>query len=96
MIFYSRSIAYLAPEMLEQKGHGRAVDWYLLGVLLYELIVGLPPYFSKNRDELFKNIKSGPLLMPRNISEEAKSLIRMVELPFFFYFSTNNFIILFK
>ncbi len=43
------SVAYLAPEMLRRSGHGRSVDWYLLGVLLYELLVGVPPYFNRNR-----------------------------------------------
>ena len=47
------SIAYLAPEMLRRTGHGKSVDWYLLGVLLYELLVGLPPHFTNNREELF-------------------------------------------
>jgi len=37
------SVAYLAPEMLKRSGHGKAVDWYLLGVLLYEMLVGTPP-----------------------------------------------------
>ena len=49
-IFYLyRSIAYLAPEMLKRKGHGKAVDWYLLGVLFYEMLVGIPPYFTNNK-----------------------------------------------
>jgi len=43
------SIAYLAPEMLKRAGHGKSVDWYLLGVLLYEMVVGLPPYFTNDR-----------------------------------------------
>jgi serine/threonine protein kinase len=43
------SVAYLAPEMLRRSGHGRTVDWYLLGVLLYEMLVGIPPYFNKNK-----------------------------------------------
>lgn len=42
------SPAYLAPEMLNRSGHGKAIDWYLLGVLLYEMLVGLPPYYCKN------------------------------------------------
>ena len=69
------SIAYLAPEMLRRKGHGKSVDWYLLGVLLYEMLVGVPPYFSGNKDELFKNIMEGPLKLPRSISSEAKNLM---------------------
>lgn len=40
------SVAYLAPEMLKQKGHSKSLDWYLLGVIFYEMIVGLPPYYS--------------------------------------------------
>lgn len=43
------SVAYLAPEMLRRSGHGRTVDWYLLGVLLYEMLVGVPPYFNQDK-----------------------------------------------
>jgi serine/threonine protein kinase len=43
------SVAYLAPEMLRRAGHGKSVDWYLLGVLLYEMLVGMPPYFNRDR-----------------------------------------------
>ena len=42
------SISYIAPEILLKKGHGRAVDWYLFGVLIYEMLVGMPPYYSRN------------------------------------------------
>ena len=42
------SKAYLAPEMIKQKGHGKSIDWYLLGTLIYELVIGVPPYFSKD------------------------------------------------
>jgi serine/threonine protein kinase len=35
--------------MLERKGHSFALDWYLLGVLLYELLDGYPPYYDKDR-----------------------------------------------
>lgn len=50
------SVAYLAPEMIRKAGHGKSVDWYLLGVILYEMIVGQPPYFSESKDQLFNNI----------------------------------------
>jgi serine/threonine protein kinase len=43
------SIAYLSPEMLRKVGHGKSVDWYLLGVLLYEMLVGKTPYFSDSK-----------------------------------------------
>lgn len=51
------SVAYLAPEILSKQGHSRTVDWYLLGLLLYELIVGLPPYYNAKKEILFENIK---------------------------------------
>lgn len=69
------SIAYLAPEILKRSGHGKAVDWYLLGVLLYEMLVGQPPYFSQNREEIFHNIMNAPLKVPSYVSHNAKSLM---------------------
>eukprot|EP00826_Nyctotherus_ovalis_P064810 TRINITY_DN9514_c0_g2_i2.p1 TRINITY_DN9514_c0_g2~~TRINITY_DN9514_c0_g2_i2.p1 ORF type:complete len:239 (+),score=59.27 TRINITY_DN9514_c0_g2_i2:1533-2249(+) len=69
------SVAYLAPEMVKKSGHGRSVDWYLLGVLLYEMLVGIPPYFNKNREKLFENIERGPLEVPPEVSPVALDLI---------------------
>ncbi len=45
--------AYLAPEMVRRSGHNRMIDWYLLGVMLYELLTGLTPYYSNTKEELF-------------------------------------------
>ena len=73
------SIAYLAPEVLRRNGHGKAVDWYLLGVVLYEMVVGLPPYFSINKGELLNNIQKGKLKIPTNLSIEVKELIKEVK-----------------
>jgi len=50
------SYAYLAPEMVRKTGHGKTVDWYLLGVILYEMLTGMPPYYDEDKNELFKNI----------------------------------------
>lgn len=55
------SVAYLAPEMLNKSGHGKSVDWYLLGVLLYEMLNGIPPYFDQDRDKMFEKIKTHKL-----------------------------------
>ena len=66
--------------MLRRSGHNRTVDWYLLGVLIYEMLVGIPPYFSSNRDELFQNIQKAQLKLPKILSEEAKHLITSVSL----------------
>ena len=50
------SVAYLAPEMLRRSGHSRSIDWYLLGVLIYEMLVGVPPYFNTSKSKLFEQI----------------------------------------
>ena len=70
------SIAYLAPEMLQKKGHGKAVDWYLLGVLLYEMIIGVTPFFSNSKEQIFYNIENEKLVIPDYVSKEAADLIR--------------------
>lgn len=69
------SIKYLAPEMLKKTGHGQSLDWYLLGVLLFEMTIGVTPYFSTNRDTLFDNILYSNLKFPKNISPELKDLL---------------------
>lgn len=72
------SVAYLAPEMLKRQGHGKAVDWYLLGVVMFELLVGLPPFYANNREELFYNIENAILKIPSYISPEARNLLKAV------------------
>ena len=50
---------YLAPEVLNRRGHGRAADWWSYGALVYEMLTGLPPFYSRNRERLFQNILYG-------------------------------------
>ena len=66
---------YIAPEVLLRQGHGRAVDWWSLGALLYEMISGLPPFYSRNRETMFEKIMSAELVFPPFMSEDAKSLL---------------------
>jgi len=61
-------VAYLAPEMVKKKGHGQSIDWYLLGVLLYEMLTGLPPYYDDDKDVLFENIQQKELEIPKELS----------------------------
>lgn len=81
------SIAYLAPEVIMRQGHGKSVDWYLLGVIMYEMLVGMTPFYSKNKMQLFENIKKGKLEFPSWVSKNAKDLLTKVILTHNFSFS---------
>lgn len=69
------SAAYFAPEMVKRDGHSKSIDWYVLGAMLYEMLMGKPPYYSPNRESLYSNIKKGDLTFPSEISNLAKDLI---------------------
>lgn len=76
------SPAYLSPEVLLSKdkpynGYGKSVDLYGIGAVLYEFLLGSPPFFSPEIPELFKKIKEGKLEFPKNVSPEAKDLIKV-------------------
>ena len=72
------SVAYLAPEMIRRAGHNKSIDWYLLGVLIYEMLVGVPPYFNPDKNILFKNIESGPLKIPHTMPQSARNIILLL------------------
>jgi serine/threonine protein kinase len=66
---------YIAPEVLKRQGHGRAVDWWSLGALLFEMISGLPPFYSRNRETMFEKIMKAEISFPPFMSANAKDLI---------------------
>lgn len=47
---------YLAPEVIKKEGHGKAVDWWCIGCIIYEMLTGYPPFRNQNRMELFEEI----------------------------------------
>ncbi|RFU81640.1 serine threonine- kinase gad8 [Trichoderma arundinaceum] len=55
---------YLAPELLKGEGYGKTVDWWTLGVLLYEMLTGLPPFYDENTNEMYRKILTAPLNFP--------------------------------
>ena len=68
----------MAPEILSRSGHNRTVDWYLLGVMMYELLTGKPPYYNPYKEKLFKNILTQRLKFKKGVSREARDLITRV------------------
>jgi len=69
------SYEYMAPEMIKQEGYDLSLDFYSLGVLIYELVSGIPPFYSKNRKEQERQILSKELKFPGYFSSELKSII---------------------
>ncbi len=66
---------YLAPEILYKEGHGKAVDWWCLGCFIFELLTGLPPFYSENRDGQFDKIKFSEPNYPQWTSPKLKALL---------------------
>lgn len=69
------SIAFIAPEILLRKSHGHTVDIYGLGVLLFTMLVGKPPFWSNDKLTLVLNIRSAPLEIPEGVTGDAASFI---------------------
>lgn len=67
---------YLAPEILMNKGHGKAVDWYCLGIFIYEMMVGRCPFMHEDPYEIFKMILTEKIRFPRHFDSSAKSIIK--------------------
>ena len=67
---------YLSPEILDRKGHGTASDWWNLGMVLFEMLTGLPPWYTTDRQKLFDSLRHAPLEFPYHVSRTAQSIIR--------------------
>lgn len=69
---------YLAPEILYKQGHGKPVDWWTLGSIIFEMITGWPPYHLQNpnrREELFEKIKTENPKYPSKVQGDLKDLL---------------------
>lgn len=67
---------YLAPEILLNKGHGKPVDWWTLGILIYEMLAGIDPFTDDDPMAIYQNILKGNLKFPKNFDKDAKSLVK--------------------
>ena len=67
---------YIAPEVLLNKGHGKGVDWWTLGILIYEMLAGQPPFVDDDPMGIYQQIIAGKVSFPRFFDRNAKSLIK--------------------
>ncbi|KAI9228198.1 MAG: camp-dependent protein kinase C subunit [Piptocephalis tieghemiana] len=67
---------YLAPEIIQSKGYGKAVDWYSLGILIFEMLAGYPPFYDEDHFKLYEKILVGRIRWPPHIDPNAKDLIK--------------------
>ena len=69
---------YLAPEIITMEGHDKNADWWSFGILLFEMLCGLPPFYVENLDKMYEMIKTSSIKFPKRIalSEDAKDVIR--------------------
>jgi protein kinase X len=67
---------YLAPEIILNKGHSKAVDWYCLGIFIYEMMVGRCPFMHEDPYTIFTMILSSRIRFPKFFDSKAKSIIR--------------------
>ncbi|NXQ60608.1 KS6B2 kinase, partial [Anthoscopus minutus] len=89
------TIEYMAPEILVRSGHNRAVDWWSLGALMYDMLTGSasptaapssrgtggPPFTAENRKKTIDKILKGKLVLPPYLTPDARDLLKKVPLP---------------
>ncbi|PWZ03124.1 camp-dependent protein kinase catalytic subunit [Testicularia cyperi] len=66
---------YLAPEIIQCSGHGKAVDWWSLGILLFEMLAGYPPFYDPKPFNVYEKILQGNLIFPDHIDAVSRDLI---------------------
>eukprot|EP00388_Colpodella_angusta_P014566 GDKJ01036418.1.p1 GENE.GDKJ01036418.1~~GDKJ01036418.1.p1 ORF type:complete len:338 (+),score=60.27 GDKJ01036418.1:94-1107(+) len=67
---------YLAPEIIQSRGHNKSVDWWALGILIFEMLAGFPPFFDENPFGIYQKILAGRIEFPRQIDVRPKELIK--------------------
>ncbi|XP_041089216.1 ribosomal protein S6 kinase alpha-3 [Polyodon spathula] len=72
------TVEYMAPEVVNRRGHSQSADWWSFGVLMFEMLTGTLPFQGKDRKETMTMILKAKLGMPQFLSSEAQSLLRML------------------
>jgi len=67
---------YVAPELLHHSSYGKAADWWSFGILVYEMIVGRTPFYSKNRTQMFQAVMNSEPRFPEGFPAEAADIVR--------------------
>ncbi|EIN07692.1 kinase-like protein [Punctularia strigosozonata HHB-11173 SS5] len=67
---------YLAPEIIQSDGHGKAADWWAAGVLAYEMMVGYPPFFDETAYGIYDKILRGRVHFPREMDPLTREFVR--------------------
>lgn len=67
---------YLAPEIIMSKGYSFAVDWWALGVLMFEMMAGHPPFFAADPTKLYEKVLDGHYKCPDSMSQDCKGILR--------------------
>ncbi|TYG49906.1 hypothetical protein ES288_D10G131900v1 [Gossypium darwinii] len=70
------TVEYMAPEIITGKGHDKAADWWSVGILLFEMLTGKPPFTGGNRDKIQQKIVKERMKLPKFLSSEAHSLLK--------------------
>jgi len=67
---------YMAPEIIMGEGYTESIDWWSLGILIFEMLTGLSPFYSKyDENEVYQNILTKELIIPNYFSQEVSDLI---------------------
>ena len=69
---------YIAPEVLLNKGHGKPVDWWTLGIILYEMLAGIDPFNDNEPMNIYQKILKCKYQFPKNFDKHAKSLVKHI------------------
>ncbi|RWR73496.1 serine/threonine-protein kinase AtPK2/AtPK19 [Cinnamomum micranthum f. kanehirae] len=70
------TVEYMSPEIVLGKGHDKAADWWSVGILLFEMLTGKPPFIGGNREKIQQKIMKDKIKLPAFLSSEAHSILK--------------------